>query len=369
MKKQHVKLFSFVMLVTLALTLVLSACAAPVAAPAGAPAAEEAAATEPAAAEGEAAALAAAGDFKPVWYAPAPHPYYEDVRKGVEAYEAETGITVEKQIGPDWTQDSQNQRMEALAANGFNAFAVYPADASGANGLYEELTATGANIINFGTSTAQPTTASFAVATDVKAAAMRATEELIAAMGGKGNIINVLEVLEDPNTALRKQGIEEVVAQYPDVTIIQEVAGMTSVETAVQKVGDALSANIDKVDGIIATGYTPSVAIAQVLGEYKAQDGARTIHAVGIDTDAIVMQAIKDGVMDGTIVQNPYGHGYLSLLLLQYLSEGYMPKADAYFVDAGFAYANKDNLETYNDDILAVTEQIKTELLDKYLEK
>ena len=198
---------------------------------------------------------------------------------------------------------------------------------------------------------------------------MRAAEELIAAMGGKGNIINVLEVLEDPNTVLRKQGIEEVVAKYPDVTIIQEVAGIGNLEEAVQKVGDALSANIDKVDGILATGYTPSVAIAQVLSEYKEKGGERAIHAVGIDTDEVVMQAIKDGVMDGTIVQNPYGHGYLSMLLLQYLSEGYTPRADVYFVDAGFAYASQANLETYSEDILAVTEQIKAELLDKYLEK
>ncbi|MFN3331696.1 MAG: sugar ABC transporter substrate-binding protein [Caldilinea sp.] len=361
MKQQQVKLFSLVMVVALAMSLVLSACAVPATAPA-APAGGEAAATEAAAPE-------SASAFKPVWYAPAPHPYFEEVRKGIEAFEAETGITVEKQIGPDWNQDSQNQRMEALAAQGFNAFSVYPADAVGTNGLYEQLTPNGIHIINFGTSTAQPTTASFAVATDVKAAAMRAAEELIAAMGGKGSVINVLEVLEDPNTALRKQGIEEVVAKYPDVTIIQEVAGIKSVEEAVQKVGDALSANIDKVDGIIATGYTPSVAIAQVLGEYKEKGGERTIHAVGIDTDEVVMQAIKDGVMDGTIVQNPYGHGYLSMLLLQYLSEGYKPKADAYFVDAGFAFATQENLETYNEDILAVTEQIKSELMDKYLEK
>lgn len=361
MKLQQVKLFSLVIVVAVAMSLVLSACAVPATAPA-APASGEAAATEAAAPE-------AASAFKPVWYAPAPHPYFEEVRKGIEAFEAETGITVEKQIGPDWNQDSQNQRMEALAAQGFNAFSVYPADAVGTNGLYEQLTPSGIHIINFGTSTAQPTTASFAVATDVKAAAMRAAEELIAAMGGRGNIINILEVLEDPNTALRKQGIEEVVAKYPDVTIIQEVAGIKSVEEAVQKVGDALSANIDKVDGIIATGYTPSVAIAQVLGEYKEKGGERTIHAVGIDTDEVVMQAIKDGVMDGTIVQNPYGHGYLSMLLLQYLSEGYKPKADAYFVDAGFAFATQGNLETYNEDILAVTEQIKSELMDKYLEK
>jgi ribose transport system substrate-binding protein len=363
MQRKNVRLMSLVLVVLLLASALLAACTAVTTAPA-APAADQAA-EQPAADE----PAAAAGDFKPVWYAPAPHPYFEDVRKGIEAFEAETGVVVEKQIGPDWKQGSQNERMEALAAKGFNAFAVYPADASGANGLYEELTARSINIINFGTSTAQPTTASFAVATDVKAAAMAATEELIKAMGGKGNIINVLEVLEDPNTVLRKQGIEEVVAKYPDVTIIQEVAGMTSVEEATQKVGDALSANIDKVDGLIATGYTPSVAIAQVLGEYKAKEGARAIHAVGIDTDEIVMQAIKDGVIDGTIVQNPYGHGYLSMMLLQYLSEGYKPKADAYFVNAGFAYANIDNLETYSEDVLKVTEQLKSELLDKYLEK
>lgn len=370
------KMLPLVMALVLVLSALLAACggeptppAEPTQAPAAQPAAEKPAAEQPAPTQAPAAEKPAESGFKPVWYAPAPHPYFEEVKLGVEAFEKEFGITVEKQVGPDWEQASENERMEALAAKGFNAFTVYPSDPSGANGLYEELTATGVKIANFGTSTAQPTTASFAVATDVKVAAMFATEKLIEAMGGKGNIINVLEVLEDANTVLRKQGIEEVVAQHPDVKIIQEVSGMKSVEEAVQKVGDAVAANADKVDGIIATGYTPSVAIAQVLTEYKEQGGERTIHAVGIDTDEVVMKAIADGAMDGTIVQNPYGHGYLSLLLLAYLSQGYTPKADAYFVNAGFAYAHKGNLTTYNDDILKVTEQIKNELLTRYLEK
>lgn len=356
MDKKYAKSMSLLLLVVFVIGLLTAACVAQPVAP-----------TQPS--EPVAADAPAAANFKPAWYVPAPHPYFEEVKGGVEAFEKDFGITVEKQVGPDWEQNSQTQRMEALAAQGFTAFAVYPANASGANGLYEELTATGIQIANFGTSTDLPTTASFAVATDVKDAAMVATEKLIEAMGGKGAIINVLEVLTDPNTVLRKQGIEEVVARYPDVTIIQEVAGMTSAEEAMQKVNDALSANIDKVDGIIATGYTPSVAIAQVLGEYKSKGGERVVHAVGIDTDPIVMDAIKNGVMDGTIVQNPYGHGYLSLLLLKYLAEGYRPKADVYFVNAGFAFATKDNLETYSEDILKVTEQIKSELLDKYLEK
>ncbi|NJN95452.1 MAG: hypothetical protein HC875_15755, partial [Anaerolineales bacterium] len=52
--------------------------------------------------------------MKLVWYAPAPHPYFEEVQKGVDAFAEEFGIPVEKQIGPDWKQPSQNERLEAL---------------------------------------------------------------------------------------------------------------------------------------------------------------------------------------------------------------------------------------------------------------
>ena len=314
-------------------------------------------------------ACTAPADFAPVWYASAPHPYFDTVKPGVEAAAAEFGFTPVLQVGPDWTQDAQNQGMQALFAKGSRYFTVYPSDANGANALYEELTAQGATIVNFGGSTAEPTPAKFVFATDVKAAAAQAAEALIATMGGKGNIINVLEVLEDPNTVLRKAGIEEVVAKYPDVKIIQEISGMKSAEEAVQKVTDAIAANSTTVDGIIATGFTPSVAIAQVLTDYKAQGGDRTIHAVGIDTDPIVIKAIEDGVMDGTISQNPFGHGYLSTLALMCMADGYAPKPGVYKVDTGTAFVTKANLATYADDIAKVTAQIKDTLLTDYLTK
>lgn len=374
MKRNFPRTLALLSILMLALSIVLSACSA---APA-APAAESDAAAEPAAdesADGEAEASEeaveseSAGEYKLVWYASAPHPYFEEVLHGVEAFEADFGIEVEKQIGPDWAQASENERLEALAAQGYTHFAVYPSDASGANGLYEELTQNGAKIINFGASTLQPTTASFVVATDVKAAAMQAAEALIESMGGEGKIINVLEVLEDSNTVLRKEGVEEVVANYPDVEIIQEISGMTSTEEAVDKISNALSANINDVDGLLATGFTTSVGIAQVLDEYYGTGGDREIHAVGIDTDPTVVKAIEDGVMDGTIAQNPYGHGYLSLLALKYMAEGYAPIDGMYHIDSGSAFVTQENLETYADDIMAVTEQIKSELTTKYLQQ
>ena len=305
---------------------------------------------------------------KIVWYASAVHPYFDAVQRGVEAFSLDTGIEVHTQIGPDWTQDSQTQNVEALAAMGYNGFSIYPSDPSGANGLYEELTERGSFIVNFGTSTVQPTTASFAVATDVKYAAMVAAEELIEIMGGKGNILNVLEVVTDANTILRKQGIEEVVAKYPDVKIIQEIGDMASIEEAMEKIENAMAANIDKLDGIICTGYTTTVAATSILSPYN-QSGADRISFIGIDDDPVVLEAIANGSIDATIAQNPYGHGYLSCQITSLLLDGYAPKEGMYFVNAGLAVVKKDNVDTYSNDLSAVTQDILGTLTTKYMEK
>ena len=311
---------------------------------------------------------ASAADYKIAWYAPMVHPYFDAVKKGVEAFEKDTGIEVLKQIGQEWTQDNQNQNVEALAAKGYKAFSIYPVDASATNGLYEELTDRGIYVVSFGTSTLQPTTASFAVATDVKAAAMTATEKLIELMGGKGNILNVLEVVEDANTILRKEGIEQVVAKYPDVKIIQEVAGIKTVEEGTEKIQNAISARINEIDGVICTGYVITVAATTILTELH-ESGRKKIRFVGIDDDPLVLDAIRNGYIDATIAQNPYGHGYITCTLLKYLLDGWKPKKDAYFVNAGIAIVTKENVDTYFDDILKVTQDIVNSLEEKYLTK
>lgn len=312
-------------------------------------------------------ASAFASDAKFAWYASTVHPYFDEVQKGVDQFAKDYDVEVFKRLGQDWTQDNENQNVEAMAAQGYNAFSIYPADVTAAVGLYEELTARGIDVVDFGQATAQPTPASFYVGTQLKEAAMQATEELIKSMGGKGNILNVLEVPSE-NTLLRKAGVEEVVAKYPDVKIIQEVGDMSTIEDSTEKVQSAMAANLDKIDGIIATGYTPTVAIAQILTEYHEKGGKR-IHFFGIDTDSTVMDAIAKGHIDGTMAQNPYGHGYISMVLLKLLKEGYKPADGVHAIDAGVVPVTKANLDTYADDISALTKGIIADLETKYLTK
>jgi len=331
----------------------------------------EAGATTAADTAADTTTTAAASTLKMAWYAPAPHPYFDEVKKGVEKFAADTGIEVIIQVGPDWTQASENEKVEALIAQGVNALSIYPCDASGANGLYQEIhDKMGVNVINFGSDTAHPTSASLAVATDVEQAAYDAAKGVIDMMGGKGNLLNVLEVLEDPNTALRKAGVERAVAEYPDVKIIQEIAGIKTQEEAVSKIESALSANAGKIDGIVCTGLVTSVGMTQTLTDYYAkQTDAKHIFAIGIDTDSGVIKGIEDGVIDATVAQNPIGHGYISCMLLKYLSEGYTVKEGAYFINSGNAIVTKDNLTTYAADLEKVTNDILASLTTEYLVK
>ena len=304
---------------------------------------------------------------KIVWYALMVHPYVEEVQKGVIGYERDTGTTIKRQIGQDWTQNNENANVEPLAAQGYKGFSLYPADASAANGLYEELVANGAYVVSYGAPTVLPTPASFCVATDVKQAAYEATEALIGFMGGEGNILNVLELVEDPNTILRKEGVEAAVAKYPDVQIIQEIAGMESIETSTAKIQDALSARIEEIDGVICTGYTPTVAAATILSEWNGTEGNRRISFVGIDTDQVVLDAIARGDIDATVSQNPYGHGYITCALLSYLLDGWKANPDEYFINSGTVLVTKGNVDSFQDEIMGITRDIMGKLETKYL--
>ena len=87
-------------------------------------------------------------------------------------------------------------------------------------------------------------------------------------MGGKGSILNVLETVTDINTKKRDDGISEVVAAHPGVEIIQTISDMTQVSEATVKIQSALAARMDEIDGIITTGYNPTIAAASVLTEW-----------------------------------------------------------------------------------------------------
>jgi len=303
-----------------------------------------------------------------VWYGMAPHPYKTEVQAGAEACAADNGVTILCMLGQEWTQDNENKNIESLSTKPHKAFSIYPGDPAGANALFKTLRDKGQFVVAYGAEPHLPTPASFTVATSIKKAAMTACEELIEMMGGKGKILNVLETVTDLNTKKRDDGIKEVVAKYPNVEIVQTITDMTEVSEATKKIHSALAARGGEIDGMITTGYNPTIAASRVLTEWHKDKSHKRIKFIGIDTGADTLKAIRGGYIDATVAQNPFGHGYISCSILKLMLDGWTPKKDYQFIDAGIVIVRKDNLDTFAAEVKQTTDRIVGELKTKYLD-
>ena len=314
------------------------------------------------------------GEYKILCYWPAPDVYFEDnIQPGYTAVMEKYGVTVEYVIGTEWTQDVENQMVEAKAAEGYNLFLIYGADTSGANALYQELIDFGCIVVNYGGIVDDPQKAYLTVCGDVYKYSYEATKYMIEELKAAGDediqIINVLENLGDVNTLQRQQGVEDAVAEYEGVTICQTIGDINTRDEGYEKCADVLAAN-PEADGIFASGGTASRGMVDALTDYYASNpDAKHLYGIATDPSDEVINGLKKGTIDLGIAQNGFGQGYLGTLALLYLAEGWSPTEWGAHLNTGYVFITPDNIDTFNDDIEALTEQLAIDLKTTYLTK
>ncbi len=326
--------------------------------PTAAPQEEEPAAEEPGA--------KSAADVRVAVVPGGPHPYFAPMEPGLADAVADFGLGDSEFKSPsEWTLNAQNQLLNSMAAQGYNAFAIFPGDVNGTNGAIDELKAQGNEVIVVAGCVNEPTQASFCLATDVAQSAYLGTKALIEALGGEGKIIHGTGFLVDPNTQLRIEAVQKAVDETGGkVELVQTLADIDSQEEADRVINSFLAAQGDEIDGIVTSAYVPSTVSATALRNL----GDKRIKMVGIDDDPIVLDAIREGFLVGTMAQNPYGQAYVGSYILENLAMGCEPKSDApYFVDSGTLLISEENIGSYQEDLKALTKQIATEFKDKYL--
>ena len=107
----------------------------------------------------------------------------------------------------------------------------------------------------------------------------------------------------------------------------------------------------------MTTAWVPAVVAATSLRNL----GDKRIKMVGIDHDEVVLQAIKDGFVHGTMLQNPYGQGYIGVYAMDLVRPGCTMKDDApwqttaqtdRFIDSGTAFVGAGEVDNYQDEMV-----------------
>jgi ribose transport system substrate-binding protein len=304
-----------------------------------------------------------------------PHPYFKPWEQAAADAQKAFGIgAVDFKVPSDWKLNLQTELIESLVAQGYKAFGIFPGDAVGINSTIGELKGAGIPAAALAGCSQDPTDAAFCLGTDVYHSAYVGTKELIKAMGGKGNVVHLAGLLTDPNTTLREKAVETAVGETNGaVKLLQTVADTDAQEAADQKINALLAAQKDQIGGMIATGYIPSVVASKSLRTL----GDKRIKFIGIDDDPIVLDAIKDGFVSGTMAQNPYGQGYIGAYALDLLASGgctvnagapwIKTPQTAHFIDSGTMVINTANLTSYKDDLKKITADIQAKFKATYL--
>ena len=301
-----------------------------------------------------------------------PHPYFAAWEKaGQDAMKDLKLGAADYRVPQKWELGLQNSLLESLLSQGYNAFLVFPGDPVGSNSTVQELTENGAPVIATAGCLKEPTTAVFCLGTDTGNSAYLGTKELIKTMGGKGRIAHFTGFLVDPNTQLRIDAVAKA-AKEAGAEVVQVIADIDAPEPAEEKINAYLAAHAKDVDGIVTTAWVPAVVASNALRKV----GDKRIKMVAIDHDEVVLKAIKDGFVDGTMLQNPYGQGYIGSFAVDRLRHGCTVKADApfksnaltnRFIDSGTVYAAKGDVDNYVASMQSITKTLFATFEKTYL--
>jgi ribose transport system substrate-binding protein len=289
------------------------------------------------------------------------HPYFQPWKTTADTDKTDFklgGVTF-NETG-EWDQGKQNNVINSLAAQGYNAFGIFGVSPTDINSTFEDLKAKGFAVGSLASCPAGDTNeADFCLSTDVEAAAYKAAKATIEAIGGQGTIVHLTGNNVDSNTQRRIAGVKKAVAEtngkVTELPVITDID--KDLSTAQKAVADLLASKGKDIKGIVTTAYNPAVAAADGVASSKLP-----IKVVAIDDDAKILSGIKSGGVAATVTQNPVGQAYVGGWLLALLqSKQCTMKTPGVIVDSGSFVVTKTNVDTYDDERKAKTKALQTE--------
>ena len=152
------------------------------------------------------------------------------------------------------------------------------------------------------------------VATDNYKGGQLAGEQMGKLLGGSGNVILLRYAVGSASTEAREAGFLDVLkTKYPGIKLISsdQHAGATR-ETAYQVSQNLLNRFGREVNGVFCPCEPPTIAMTKALRDLGLAGGK--VKMVGFDAGSQSVLDMKNGDVQGLVVQNPLLMGYLGVV-------------------------------------------------------
>jgi ribose transport system substrate-binding protein len=270
---------------------------------------------------------------------------------GVRKYESEGKVQVDVKMPPNGTPEEQNQILENLASQGYDAIAVSavaPNDQVPVLNRLAEKTA----LITFDSDAPQSNRLLY-IGTNNYEAGRALGNQIVKLLPSGGNIAVFVGSFSADNARQRFKGIQDAVNGH-NITVIDRREDGTDRAKARSNVEDIVNAhrNLNLVAGLWSYNGPAIAAALESLGK-KGK-----VLAAAFDEESGTLDAIASGTIACTVVQKPFQFGYLSSKWMHDLaSKGEAARAAipaGKVIDTGVDVINKDNVAEFSKQLAAL---------------
>ncbi|MCX8065178.1 MAG: ABC transporter substrate-binding protein [Candidatus Hydrogenedentes bacterium] len=237
------------------------------------------------------------------------HQFWLTVKAGADKAGEELGVKiiwqgtaketeVEQQI--NIVQDMINRKVKAIV--------LAASDANALVGIVENAVNKGIPVVTIDSGVNSDKPVSF-VATDNILGAKIAADTLAKLIGEEGEVGLIPFVAGAATSEMREKGFKEGISAYPNIKLVSVLYSDSNVAKAMDVTNDMLTA-FPNLKGIFAANESSAVGCAQAI---KSKGKAGQVKVVAFDAAEEEIQALKEGVIQALIVQNPFKMGYLGV--------------------------------------------------------
>ncbi|UCH63571.1 MAG: substrate-binding domain-containing protein [Fidelibacterota bacterium] len=275
------------------------------------------------------------------------HIFWQSVHAGAIKAAKELGIHM-SWIGPEKEDDRQQQiaLVDNQVVNQVSGIVLAPLDDMALRRPVRSAVKNGIPvvIIDSGLKDSESIYTSF-VATDNWQGGRIGGQQLGRLLGGQGKVIALRYAEGSASTENRVGGFLEAIKEFPGIEVAsQEQYGGVTQSTAQQAAENLLIRFKDEqgqltIDGIFCPNSSTTYGMHQAL---KRQRLAGAVKYVGFDAEDPLVEGIRQGEINGLVLQNPFNMGYLGVkTLVEHIQGRKVEKR----IDTGVLFVGPDDLD------------------------
>ena len=210
----------------------------------------------------------------------------------------------------------QLEDIRNLIQAGVQAIVVNPANADGINAAIKEATDAGIVVVAVDQAVTEPS--AYILSNNQEEYAYIGAKWLFETMGGKGAVVYMRGAAGAGADNDRDKGFKRAMAEFPDITVAQEVFTGWQQDQGKQQINDIIAAGVP-FQGIWTSG------IDNVIVDALVESGAPLVPVVGADNAGFVGQLSSVAGLQGAAVTNPGSVGGAGVALAIQILDGKMP--------------------------------------------